>query len=304
MTEIVNPPLLQTETLAGGDRFLDELPEAELFDTLLASQAKAVTALEKASTQVQAAISGAFTVLLRPNSRLIYCGAGTSGRVALLDAVELNPTFNWPGERIKVLLAGGEESFFEAQEGAEDDAEAARKALSALEPGVDDVIVGLAASGTTPFVLAVIDMAKAAGATTIGFSNNAHMPLVTAVDFPVLLDTGAEALAGSTRLAAGTSQKIALNIFSTALMVRLGKVYRGRMVDMRVTNRKLQNRAIAMVADIVGCGEDLARQALEKTGFDVKHAVLVARGATPSEAMRALKASDGILSSAVRRMFG
>lgn len=292
-----------TEALDESDTYLDELSDIALIDTLLSSQSKAVSALEIASSQLRAAINGALEILKQPNSRLIYCGAGTSGRVALLDAVELNPTFSWPDSRMKILLAGGDESLVEAQEGAEDDGEAARRALRELAPGKSDILVGIAASGTTPFVLAAVEEARSLGALTIGFSNNANTPLLERVNFPVLLETGAEALAGSTRLAAGTSQKIALNIFSTALMVRLGRVYKGRMVDMRVTNLKLGTRAIRIVCDIVGCTEDEARAALHVTNDDIKSAVLVARGADPMLAKETLERTDRNLAEAIDILF-
>ena len=297
------PSRLRTERLNTEGPFLDDLSASEMVSALLQSQAKAILALERAATPLEAAVSAAHAILIRPQSRLIYCGAGTSGRLALLDAVELGPTYNWPESRIEVLLAGGRSSLFQAQEGAEDDGEAARAALCRLTPGANDVVVGLAASGTTPFVLAALAEAQSSGALTIGFSNNADTPLLASVDFPILLETGEEALAGSTRLAAGTSQKIALNIFSTSLMVLLGKAYRGRMVDMRVTNQKLQMRAVTMVADLVGCGEAAAREALEATYQDIKRAVLVAHGASVIDADKALVENGGVLKKAVRQLF-
>jgi N-acetylmuramic acid 6-phosphate etherase len=302
MTDLAKTPRPRTEAVDEATEFLDSLAAPELFSALLNGQAKAVTAIEKAQTQLLAAIDAAHSVLVRPRSRLIYCGAGTSGRIALLDAVELKPTFNWPSNRIKVLLAGGEASFLTAQEGAEDDLDAARHDMHAVSPGRGDVVVGLAASGTTPYVLKAINEARKSGALTVGFSNNPATPLLEDVAYPILLDTGPEALAGSTRLAAGTSQKIALNIFSTMLMVRLGKVYRGRMVDMRVTNKKLRLRAIAMIIDIVGCSESQARAAFETAGYRVKEAILVANGASPTAAELALQQAGGVLAIAAEKL--
>lgn len=297
-------PRPQTEALGSETGYLEELPTDRLVSTLLDSQANAIMAMRKAAPQIEAAIERAATILRKPGSRIVYCGAGTSGRVALLDAVELSPTFNWPEERMQVLLAGGEKSLFEAQEGAEDDRDFAGKALRAIDPGPSDVVVCLAASGTTPFVLEIAARARQVGAMTVGMANNEDAPLLAMVDCPVFLDTGPEALAGSTRLTAGTSQKIALNIFSTSLMVRLGKVYRGRMVDMRATNDKLRSRAVAMVMDITGCDEDKASAALEATGYNVKLAVLVAQGAEPSDGERWLDEADGDLGMAAKRLAG
>jgi N-acetylmuramic acid 6-phosphate etherase len=290
----------QTEALGRETGYLDDLAPAKLISTLIESQSRAITALHDASGQIGIAIASAAPVLRHPASRIVYCGAGTSGRVALLDAVELNPTFSWPEGRIKVLLAGGEQSFFEAQEGAEDDREFARNAINVIEPCGTDVVICLAASGTTPFVLEIAAVAKKAGALTVGIANNAEAPLLRVTDCPIFLDTGPEVLAGSTRLTAGTSQKIALNVISTSLMVHMGKVYRGRMVDMRATNQKLRARAVAMVMDITGCSEPEANAALEATRHNVKEAILVAHGATLEEAEQSLRDAGGDLGQAVR----
>ncbi|RKF06743.1 N-acetylmuramic acid 6-phosphate etherase [Oceaniradius stylonematis] len=280
--------------------FLDSLGDGALFDALVGSQAKAVDAVKAAQTQIMDAVSSAAARLEKPKARLVYCGAGTSGRVALLDGVELNPTFNWPDGRLHILVAGGSASIVEAQEGAEDDEAAAARAVDDLALDENDVVIGLAASGTTPFVITALKAANQSGALTIGIANNARTPVLVEADVPVFLDTGSEALAGSTRLAAGTSQKIALNIFSTALMVRLGKVYRGRMIDMRVTNRKLRSRALGIVRDIVGCSEQTARDALEASDYDVKRAILMARGAGRDEAIALIDKHGGRIREADR----
>lgn len=293
---------LKTEMHDADAPFLDSLDSDALFSQLLGSQAKAIGAVETAKPQLMEAISAALKAIQNPEARLIYCGAGTSGRVALLDGVELNPTFNWPNSRVHILVAGGSGSFFEAKEGAEDDANAAIRALDAISLNEKDIVLGLAASGTTPFVLSALDAANQVGAVTIGFSNNPDTPVLAKAKYPVLLETGQEALAGSTRLTAGTSQKIALNIFSTAVMVQLGKVYRGCMVDMRVTNAKLEDRAIRIIRDIVGCGSEAASAALSKADFDVKKAILVARGASKEEAAELLKLHSGVLAKADKQL--
>ena len=292
----------RTEAVDHNAAYLDSLQPPDQFTALLTSQANALAAIAAIRNDLLAAIDAAHPILAGPRSRLVYCGAGTSGRLALLDAVELQPTFTWPPNRIRVLIAGGDASLVTAQEGAEDDVNAARAAMQAINPGRGDVVVGLAASGTTPYVLAALDLARQAGALTIGMANNPATPLLTGVAHPILLDTGPEALPGSTRMAAGTSQKIALNIFSTMLMVRLGKVYQGRMVDMRVTNRKLRLRAITMITDLVGCPEPQAREALETTGYRVKNAILVASGATPQAAEHALEQAAGMLPAAMQAL--
>lgn len=294
----------RTETVGRHAAPLDQLDGEAMTTALIESQGTALAALRAAQTQIDRAIAMAASVMRRSGSRLIYCGAGTSGRIALLDAVELKPTFNWPDERLEVLLAGGAQSFYEAQEGAEDDGGSARAALNALDVSANDVVVGLAASGTTPYVLQAMETARERAATTIGLANNPGAPLLSMVDCPVLLDTGPEILAGSTRLTAGTSQKIALNTFSTGLMVRLGRVYKGYMVDMRATNAKLRVRAVTIVSDIAGCDDDAAQAALDATGYDIKRAVLVAAGATPDMAARLLGEVDGNLGAALTRLAG
>ncbi len=297
------PSSPDTERLGEDVAFLDELGEDDLFAALLAGQAEAARAVEAARGAILSAIRRAGGRLGDPRSRLIYCGAGTSGRLALLDAVELGPTFDWPAERRPVLLAGGADSLLEAREGAEDDETAGARAMRDLRPTARDVAIGLAASGTTPFVVAALRTAREAGALTIALANNPGTPLLAVAECPVLLRTGPEALAGSTRLAAGTSQKIALNILSTALMVRLGRVYRGRMVDMRVTNAKLRRRALAIVMDLSGCDTRRAALALREAGERIKPAVLIAKGAEPERARRALLQANGRLEAAMRTLF-
>ncbi|MCR4266964.1 N-acetylmuramic acid 6-phosphate etherase [Nitratireductor sp. ZSWI3] len=260
----------------------------DMLRALLEGQGAALHAAAAAVPSLERAVTEAALRLADPASRLVYVGAGTSGRLAMLDAVELYPTFGWPEARTRFLLAGGEASVAEARESAEDDEAAGRDAIAAIDCGPADVVLGLAASGSTPYTLAAIEAARARGALTIGFANNPGSPLVERAAIGVLLETGPEVLAGSTRMAAGTAQKIALNMFSTAVMMRLGKVYRGRMVDMKPTNRKLRRRAVSMLAEVAGCDEAAATAALEATGFHVKPAVLVARGLTAEQAAAAL----------------
>ena len=204
----------------------------------------------------------------------MYCGAGTSGRLAVLDATELFPTFNWPKSRTKYLLAGGVKAIRESVEDAEDNEDAARQDAQKINLCKDDIVLALAASGTTPYTLEVVRMGNEAGALTIGFANKSPSPLLTLPQLAVFLDTGEEVLPGSSRLAAGTAQKMALNIFSTAIMVKLGKVYKGRMVDMRASNIKLRRRALDMVMELADCSEAVAKDALAQHNNRVKPAIL------------------------------
>ncbi|MDF7777906.1 N-acetylmuramic acid 6-phosphate etherase, partial [Sphingomonas sp. AOB5] len=223
-----------------------------------------------------------------------------SGRVAVQDGVELGPTYGWPEARTVYLMAGGPKALTDAVEGAEADADAARTEIAAAGVGPDDVVIGVAASGRTPYTVAAVEAARAAGALTLGIANNPDTALLAAAEHPVLIETGSEIVAGSTRMKAGTAQKAALNLFSTATMIRLGGVYRGRMVGMRISNVKLQARGEAMVAELAGVDRDTARAALDAAGRDIRKAVLIASGMSAEAAAAALDAAGGNLREALR----
>lgn len=288
-----------TETASQAYRDIERFATADMLTAMLDGQQAAMEAVRAALPALETAIEATASRLVDPDSRLIYVGAGTSGRVGMLDAVELYPTFGWPEERCIFLLAGGSISVAEARESAEDDEDAARAEMAGVDCGPRDVVVGLAASGSTPYTCAAIEAARERGALTIGIANNPGSPLLENAECDVLLETGGEVLAGSTRMAAGTSQKIAMNLFSTSVMMRLGKVYRGRMVDMKPTNKKLVQRAVEMLMQVAECDEASARAALEKTAFHVKPAVLVVRGLSPEEAAAALARHGGDLHRAL-----
>ena len=201
-------------------------------------------------------------------------------------------------------MAGGTRALIESAEGAEDDPEEARDAVAAASLTREDVVIGVAASGRTPYTLAVIEAARAAGAMTVGIANNAGAPLLTAAEHAILADTGSEIVAGSTRMKAGTAQKAALNMFSTTIMVRRGLVHAGLMVNMRVSNAKLRARAERMITTIAGVGPEAARDALSVGGDDVRRAVLIARGATAADAAALLARHGGNLSDALEAMRG
>ncbi len=214
--------------------------------------------------------------------------------------MELGPTYGWTNDRMAFLLAGGMDAMLRSVEGAEDDAEAGAAELQALQPGPADVAIGVAASGATPYTVAAVRAAAAAGALTVGIASNADTALLQASEHPLFLDTGVEVVAGSTRMKAGTAQKIALNLLSTAIMLRLGRVYKGLMVDMQVSNRKLERRAAAMVSEIAGVSLDQAERALEQSGGDIKLGALIAQGLSRSEAEQQLAAHDRDLRAVLR----
>lgn len=269
---------------------------ASLWEGQLAAVAALGPALPALGRAVEAAVAR-----LSAGGRLAYAGAGTSGRIAVQDAVELVPTFDWPQDRLVLLLAGGEAALLRSVEDAEDRADHAVTAVADHALGTADVLVGVAASGTTKFTLAAVRTARARGALTIGVANSARTPLLDAAEFPVALATGAEAIAGSTRMKAGTAQKAALTLFSTAVMVRLGRVYRGQMVDMLSRNAKLRARAVRMLCGLTGCPEAAARAALKLADGKVKVAVLIVRGVQPAEAEALLTQHAGNLRAALEQ---
>jgi N-acetylmuramic acid 6-phosphate etherase len=280
-------PMLNTETPASQHADLDQYPTDTLVAVLVDDQFRAVEAVRAAAPRIAEAVTAALP-RMEAGGRLVYVGAGTSGRLGVLDSVELYPTFSWPHGRAVALLAGGSSAMFVAVEGAEDDA--AQGAADAVSIGVGphDVVLLLAASGATPYVLGALRAARGAGALTIGFANNPDAPVVNEAAIGILLDTGPEAISGSTRLKAGTSQKIALNAFSSALMVRLNKIYGNLMVDLKATNAKLVQRAIRLTAFATGADEAAARAVLEQCDFHVKVAIVALLRGVPVDGARAL----------------
>ena len=279
--------MLKTETPALDHAQLDQYPTTELVNALVDDQLNAVNAVRAATPRLAAAVTAAVP-RMEAGGRLIYVGAGTSGRLGLLDSVELYPTFSWPHGRAVALLAGGSDAMFVAVEGAEDDIVQGAADLQSVEVMADDVVLLIAASGATPYVLGALRAARAAGALTIGFANNTDAPVALEAEIGITLDTGAEIISGSTRLKAGTSQKIALNSFSSALMVRLNKVYGNLMVDLKATNAKLVRRAIRLTSFATGASEDAARAVLEQCDFHVKTAIVALSKQTGVEEARAL----------------
>ena len=292
-----NPPA--TEAAAPERAALDTLDVPALVAACVDDQARAIDAVRAAAADIARAIDAAVPRLTR-GGRLVYAGAGTSGRLGVLDGVELLPTFSWPPERVVPLLAGGERAMFRAVEGAEDDAALAEADARTAGIRADDVVIVLAASGATPYALGVARAARAAGALAIGIANNPGAPLTAACDIGITLATGFETIAGSTRLAAGTAQKIALNTLSTAMMVRLGKVHGNLMVDVQPTNAKLRLRALRLVMRIAGCDEADARAALDACQWHVKTAALMHLRGLDADAARArLAACDDRLRAAL-----
>ena len=260
-------------------------PETEGFDALSAlgmvqamhwADLEAVAAVERALPGV-AAVVEAVAERLRGGGRLLYVGAGTSGRLGVLDASECPPTFQTPPELVQGVIAGGERALRHAVEGAEDDPGLGAEAMRERGVGARDVVVGIAASGRTPFVLGAMGFAGQVGALAVGMSCVPGSPVEQAGELAITMDTGAEVLTGSTRLKAGTATKLVLNMISTAVLARLGYVHGNLMVNVQPTNGKLRDRAVRIVGELAGLGRVEAEAALERAGGEVKTAVVVAR---------------------------
>lgn len=291
---------LATEAVRPGLDDLDTRAPAAIVHLVLAAEHDAHTALARAAPQLAAAAE-AVAARMQAGGRLFYLGAGTPGRLATLDAAELAPTFSAPPGLVIPLLAGGPGAMLHAAEGAEDDPAAAAQALDAHHLAPADAVVGIAASGRTPFVVAGLRHARAAGALTVAIVNNPGSPAAAAAGLAVEILTGAELLAGSTRMTAGTAQKIALNALSTAAMIALGKTYGPRMVDLRATNEKLRRRAQRIVEDITGAPPGDARTALEAAAYRVKPAlVALIAGVDPPTAERRLQRAQGRVRDAIK----
>ncbi len=275
-----------TEGLNPRSSKLDAMSALEIVTLMNEEDATVPGAIRPALPVIAAAVD-AIVGRLRSGGRLFYVGAGTSGRLAVLDAVECVPTFSVSPTLVTPIMAGGQAALTRSVEGAEDDVQLAVRDVDAAGVTAADALVGVAASGTTPYVRAAMETARSRGAVTIAIANNQPAPILELADFPIAAITGPEVLAGSTRLKAGTSQKLVLNMLSTAAMVRLGKVHGNRMVDVAVTNAKLRRRAEGIVADVVGCELATAAGLLDAADDEVKTAVLMGLTGLDATAARA-----------------
>ena len=280
---------------------IDLWDPAEILEGMIEAQFAAVSAVREARPQLERAAL-AIAARIADEGRLVYAGAGTSGRLAVQDGAELLPTFGWPQDRLLLLIAGGREALLRSVEGAEDDIEDAVRNIRQSEINAKDALIAVAASGTTPFTLTCMREAKARGALTIGLANNPGTPLVLEAEYPVLLDTGAEPIAGSTRMKAGTAQRIALTLLSSLLMIRLGRVYAGLMVDLQAVNQKLSRRSEEILHRLSGRSAEEIGAALQKANGSVKLAALLLRGCDPGRASALLEQTRGNLRAALALM--
>ncbi|PQA89310.1 N-acetylmuramic acid 6-phosphate etherase [Hyphococcus luteus] len=294
---------MQTESVNERYAEIDRWPTAVAVDVMLEAQMSAVAAVRPEVDAIARAADAAADRLMA-GGRLVYVGAGTSGRIAIQDAVELGPTYGWPMDRIVFVLAGGVNALIKSAETAEDDAAAAREQLSAIDLTSSDVLIGVAASGRTPFTLGGIEFGNHKGALTIGVVNNPSSEIQKAAEIGICAETGSEVVAGSTRMKAGTAQKVILNLLSTAIMIRCGRVYKGLMVDMTISNKKLHNRAVAIISQVAEISEEAAASALDDANGEIKTGILYALGADRGRAEKLLLDSSGVLRTAIERFYG
>jgi len=278
---------------------IDRLPLADVLRIINDEDKTVAYAVEKELPAIAAAVE-AIVAAMKKGGRLIYIGAGTSGRLGALDAAECPPTFGTDPGQVVGLIAGGDAAFTQAVEGAEDDAGAAVGQLRQIDLSSEDVLVGIAASGRTPYVIAALEYANRLGAFTIAITSTPGAAVSAAARLAITPLVGPEVIAGSTRLKAGTAAKLVLNMLTTAAMIKLGKIYGNRMVDLRPTNVKLWERAKRIVAEAAGVSRQEAEDALNLCGRCAKTVIVMLKaGCTPEEAERRLAAADGFVSKAV-----
>ncbi|MEU8789864.1 N-acetylmuramic acid 6-phosphate etherase [Streptomyces sp. NPDC048643] len=283
---------------------IDRLPTLEIARLMNGEDATVPTAVAAQLPLIAAAIDGIAERMAR-GGRLVYAGAGTAGRLGVLDASECPPTFNTDPTRVVGLIAGGPTALSTSIEGAEDSKELAAADLDALALTADDTVVGVSASGRTPYAVGAVEHARSHGALTVGLSCNAHSPLAAAADHGIEVVVGPELLTGSTRLKSGTAQKLVLNMLSTITMIRLGKTYGNLMVDVRASNEKLRARSRRIVALATGASDEEIEQALAATDGEVKNAILTILGEVDGPtAARLLEESQGHLRAALAKASG
>ena len=297
---MVNLDNLTTERRNPASAHIDELPTLDMLALMNEEDQSVPQAVRKILPDIALAVD-AITDCLQRGGHLFYLGAGTSGRLGILDAVECPPTYGTEPELVQGLIAGGTAAIFKAQEGAEDRPELAARDLKEAGFTGGDILVGIAASGRTPYVLGGLDYARSLGAKTIALACTEKAEITAHAHIALCPVTGPEIITGSTRLKAGTAQKLVLNMLSTCTMIRLGKVYGNLMVDVKATNAKLSARALRIVMEAAGCSRGEAVSALSAAGEHAKDAILMAvTGCTPAEAKERLHLAQGHLAQALR----
>jgi N-acetylmuramic acid 6-phosphate etherase len=290
---------LRTEESNAIAQDLDRKSSLQIATLMNAEDAKVAAAVQRALPQIARSID-LVVAALRQGGRLIYVGAGTSGRIGALDALECPPTFNVDPRSVQFIMAGGEPALASAVESCEDDAELGRKEMARRRPGKRDVVIGIAASGRTPFTLAAVELARSRGARTVALTCNPNSPLQRAAHLAIVTPVGAEVLAGSSRMKAATAHKMVLNIVSTGALSRLGYVYGNLMVNVAPKNEKLKRRALGILERASGADPEAARRALEASAGQTPVAlVMLAAGVSKAAALAALKKASGHVRQAI-----
>lgn len=288
-TEDVNPRTVD----------VDVAPTAEVLRLINAEDARVAAAVAAELPAIEAVVERVVAAFAA-GGRLIYVGAGTSGRLGVLDAAECPPTYGTDPRQVRALLAGGDAAMTRSVEAAEDDEEQGAREITALHVDARDVVVGIAASGSTPYVVGALRAARARGAATAALVGTRDGTVAAAAEIVIAPHTGPEVVVGSTRMKAGTAQKLVLNMISTAAMIRTGRTYHNLMVDMKATNRKLRWRAHHIVVQAAGTDEETARRALEEAGGEVKVAiVMLLAGLSPADARQRLARAQGVVRRAL-----
>ena len=290
---------LTTEQRHPNSTKIDTLPTIEIVELMNQEDYRICEAVEKEKEAISRTIE-CVAEALGQGGRLIYLGAGTSGRLGVLDASECPPTFSTPPEWVVGIIAGGDQALRTAVEGAEDDRNGAKIPLQELNCGHRDVVIGIASSGRTPFVIGGLEWARQCGVTTVGITCNSPSPLEESADWVIAPVVGPEIISGSTRLKAGTATKMVLNMITTGAMIRLGKTYGNLMVDLKATNEKLKQRSHGLVKTLTGVGDTEAEQALRESDGEVKTAVVATyHQISPTEAREILNRFRGQLRPAL-----
>lgn len=288
-----------TEQANPNSRHIDKLSTLDMLALINQEDAQVALAVEKAIPQIARAVDS-IAAALQNEGRLFYVGAGTSGRLGVLDAVECVPTFSTPPELVQGTVAGGRAALTQAVEGAEDNQTQAKRDLTAHNLTRRDVVCGIAASGRTPYVIAALEYAKSINAKTIAVSCSPAAPILDIAELGIGVDVGPEIIAGSTRMKAGTAQKMILNMLSAATMIKLGKVYGNLMVDLKVTNQKLADRAARLVMQLTDLDESAAKRLLSQANHEVKTAVVMhQRQVNAADARRLLQEANGFLGAVI-----
>lgn len=280
---------------------LDQMSVMEMLELMNDEDQNVLEAIQKVLPDVEQLID-AVIQSFKNGGRLIYMGAGTSGRLGILDAVECVPTFGTSPDQVVGLIAGGEKAIKDAVEGAEDSKELAHEDLEALNLNENDIVVGIAASGRTPYVIGGLEYAREKGATTGALSNNENTKISALADYSIEIITGPEVLTGSTRLKAGTSQKLVLNMISTISMVKTGKAYGNLMIDVQATNEKLVDRSKRIIVEATGVEYEVAEKAYEEAGSVKTAIVMILAEATKEEAEQTLSETNGFVRAAIQAL--